>query len=304
MSDEKAVQKVNPVTALTQAISAAKDMKDLLSISAVRNRYIQNYKLGTGRADGDARYERDVFAFQEKVSGNEALMACDPFSIFAAFVKVGTYGVHPDKIYLQPQGVKQKDNTYKQIMKVSLDPFGKKELLERMPTIKRVNDPQLVFVGEEFEVDAIAKRVTKHKVKFPLPNPSEETVMAVWINVEFADRERDYWLSLEELKKRRAASKMQGGGALWGIHYGEAAKKSIINYLYKAEYKAPETQMIFPQYENAVEVNDEETTDANVVHQETLPTVAPDFNPNVNEQTGEEYQKEDKPKKPVKPDFM
>lgn len=288
---EQQVQKVNPVQALEQSIAKAKDVKQLLSISAIRDRYIKNYSMATGQKDGEARYERDVFAFMEKVNTNPDLMSCDPFSIFAAFVKVGSYGVDPDKLYLQPQPVKQKDGSYKQMMKVSVDPFGKKELIERMKTITKVNDPVLVFNQDEFEVDPRGKRVVVHKQKFPLPNPSEDTVKAVYVTVEWASgKEQDFWLTLEELKKRRAASKMSGGGILWGTHYGEAAKKSVINYLWKAEYKKPESVLLFPQYEAPITAEDEEPAQEAQVVQDTPATPVEEFRPDVNEETGQIYE--------------
>ena len=295
MTDQKQeLQKVNPIKALEKSIAEAKNVKDLLSIPAIHNRYVKNYEMGTGRHDGEARYERDLFSYIEKVNNNAELLECDPFSHFAAFVKIGTYGVSPDKIYLQPQGVKQKDGSYKKVVKVSTDPFAKKELLERMPTILRVGDPMLVFNADTFKVDPKNKKVLKHEQEFPQPKASEETIKAVYLTVDWAGGySTEYWLSLEELKTRRSKSKMNGGGALWQEHFGEAAKKSVINYLFKAEYKAPETQMLFPQYEQAV-VADEEPTDADVI-----PEVVSDssdvpedkFDGNVNEQTGEVYEK-------------
>lgn len=305
-TENKQVQRVNPVKALETAIQSARSTNEVLLIPAVKDRYIKNYEMATGNPDGAAKYERDKFAFIEKVNANPELMNCDPLSIMASFMKLATYGVHPDKIYLQPQGAKQKDNTYKQFMKVSLDPFGKKEVLERMSTIKRVEDPQLVFNEDEFEVDPRAKRVTVHKSKFPLPKPSEATVKAVYVTVVFADdRERDYWLSLEELKIRRSKSKMNGGGELWGTHYGEAAKKSVINYLYKSEYKAPETNKLFPKYEDAVEIDHEEETTQTVETIPATPVTGDGFMPNVNEQTGEVYEPAQVVKKKEEPsDFM
>lgn len=288
------VTKTNPVKALELQIQAAKNVKDLLAIDVIKDRHMKNYMAVTGAsvAAAASKYERDVFSFMEKVNANPELMQCDPFSVFAAFVKVGSYGIAPEKIYLRPQGVKQKDGSYKQMMKVDPDPFGKKEMLEKMSTIKRVNDPVLVFTKDTFSYSPKTKQVTKHEVAFPLPKPSEETVMAVYVTVDWADgRSQDYLLTLEELKTRRAKSQMKEGGQLWQQHYGEAAKKSVINYLFKVEYKQPDAVVLYKQYEAPEE---EETKTIEV--QESDPTViaqtesVEEFRPDVNETTGEVYE--------------
>lgn len=297
MPDQTSIAKTNPIKALEQQISAAKNVKDLLAIDAIKNRYIQNYQAVTTRTDGASKYERDVFAFMEKVNANPELLQCDPFSIFAAFVKVGSYGVSPEKLYLRPQGVKQKDGSYKQMMKVDPDPFAKKEMLERMTTIKRVNDPVLVFNKDKFSYNPKQKVVTNHEISFPVPKPSEETIMAVYVTVDWADgRSQDYMLTLEELKTRRAKSQMKEGGQLWQQHYGEAAKKSVINYLFKVEYKQPDTVILYKQYEAPEE--EEKTIDLPAQEEVAAdPTLVAqgetaEFRADVNEQTGEVYEPE------------
>jgi recombinational DNA repair protein RecT len=299
MSNQSQIQKVNPVKALEQQISAARNVKDLLAIDAIKDRHMNNYMAVTGAEVKAAisKYERDVFSFMEKVNSNPELMQCDPMSIFAAFVKVGSYGISAEKIYLRPQGVKQKDGSWKQMMKVDPDPFGKKEMLERMSTIKRVNDPVLVFNKDVFMYSPKTKQVTKHEMSFPVPKPGEDTVMAVYVTVDWADgRSQDYMLSLEELKTRRAKSQMKEGGPLWQTHYAEAAKKSVINYLFKVEYKQPDAVVLYKQYEapdeeeqKTIDLPDQQVDQTVIAQPES--TEEP-FNPAVNEQTGEEYQQE------------
>lgn len=293
------VAKINPIKALEQQISAAKNVKDLLAINAIRDRHMNNYIAVTGADVRSAisKYERDVFSFMEKVNANPELMQCDPMSIFAAFVKVGSYGISAEKLYLRPQGVKQKDGSWKQMMKVDPDPFGKKEMLERMSTIKRVNDPVLVFNKDVFMYSPKTKQVTKHEMSFPVPKPGEDTVMAVYVTVDWADgKSQDYMLTLEELKTRRAKSQMKEGGQLWQQHYGEAAKKSVINYLFKVEYKQPDTVVLYKQYEapdeeeKTIDIPEQQADQTLIAQTESVATE--EFNPALNEQTGEVYQQE------------
>lgn len=250
MAEQNQQTQISPLKDLENKISAAKNMKDLLAIDVIRSRYVKNYMASTKLKDGEERYERDMQAFMEKANANPDLLQCDPFSIFAAFIKMGSYAVTADKIYLQSQGVKQKDGSYKKMMKVDLTPFGKTELLERMPAIKHINSPMLVFKGDDFKYDPIKQLVVKHDQQWPTPNPSESTVIGVYCRIEYKDgRIVDVTRSLEELKKHRAASRMTDGGELWKTHYGEAAKKSVINHIFKTKYKQPDTAVLFSQYE-------------------------------------------------------
>lgn len=295
------VSKVNPIKALDQAIAAAKNAKELLSIDQVSKRFIANYQAATGRKDGLERYEQEKFAFMEIVNNNPDIMQCDPFSIFAGFVKAGSFGLsftEPHKLYAIAKSVKQKDNTFKKVLSVESSAHGKKELLERMPNVKRILPAQVVFSKDVFKYSPLKKQVTVHEQDFPLPNPSEQTVIAAYARIEYHNGDvEDVVLSVEELKKARAASKMQDGGKLWTTHYGEAAKKSVYNRMFKEKYRKPDTAVLYPQFEPREEVIEAEHAEVEEADQtfiaqtasvEAETVVTTEAGSQVVEETGEE----------------
>lgn len=278
---------LNPLKAMEQQIATAKNVKDLLKIDVVSNRYIANYEAGTGRKDGKERFEREAFAFMELANNKPDIMECDPISIFAGFIKAGVTGLSfgSSKLSVYPRGVKQKDGSYKKHLVVEPDAHGKKEMLERMPNIKKIDEGVVVFKGDEFEYSPVIKQVTKHVQKWPVPKAGEDTVIAAYVSIHFEDNHReDIVLSLEELKIARSKSKMEGGGELWKTHFAEACKKTCYNRAYKVLYKMPDTAVIFKQYDQ------EETTDT--TYQEVS---AP-----AEEVVAEELVSEEKPKKKKK----
>jgi recombinational DNA repair protein RecT len=249
MAESKEVSKqVNPLKALDSQIKSATSVKELLKIDIVSNRYISNYEAGTGRKDGKEKYEREAFAFMELANTNAEIMKCDPVSIFAGFIKAGLTGLSfsSNRLSVYPRGGK---------LVVEPDAHGKREMLERMTTIRKIDEGTVVFNNDQFSFDPKNKKVVKHEQEFPLPKASEETVKAVYATVHFTDKHtEDYVMSLEELKIARSKSKMQEGGMLWKQHYGEACKKSVYNRIFKVLYQVPDTATIYKQFEVAEDV--------------------------------------------------
>jgi len=75
-------------------------------------------------------------------------------------------------------------------------------------------------------------------------------VKAAYCVVHFADKHtEDIAMSLAELEIARSKSQQNDGGMLWKQHYAEACKKSTYNRAFKILYQAPDTAVIFKQYE-------------------------------------------------------
>lgn len=252
---EKQTQALNPLKRLEQDLAAAKNVKDMVQIPFVRDRFIKNYEAVSQRKDGEARYEKEVFAFTEIAYKIPDISQCDPFSVFAAFVKAGTTGLSfsdGNKLYPIVRSMKQKDGTFKKILTVDIGAHGKREMIDKMPNIDRMDEAVVVFNEDDFEYSPLDKKVTKHTQKWgkSTPKPGEDTVKAVYVSVHFkGGRREEVVMNIHELKAARSKSKMNEGGALWIEHYGEAAKKSVYNRAFKVHYKYPDTAMVFSQFE-------------------------------------------------------
>lgn len=253
---KQAVQKVNknPLKQLEMTIAEAKNVKDLLQISVVSNRYIKNFEAATGRSDGAETFEREAFAFIELANNKPDIMKADKMSIFAGFVKAASTGLSfsSGKLSVYVRGGK---------LVVDPDAHGKKEMLERMPDIKKVDEGILVYAGDEFRFDSVAKRVTKHEQVWPRPKASEENIAGAYCTVHFTDGHReDVLVDIEEIKIARSKAPTQN---VWNQHFGEMCKKTTYNRAKKVLYKQPNTVVLFGAWEG------KETED--VTHQEVRP---------------------------------
>ncbi len=282
-----AVAAVNPLTKMEAAIAAAKNVKDLLKINVVANRYVSNFMAATGADEQSAKtqFEREAFAFIELANKKDGIMQCDPMSIFAGFIKAGMTGLSFDsnKLSVYPKGVKQKDGSYIQHLVVEPDAHGKKEMMERMPEIKKIDEGIVVFNDDVFTYSPKIKLVTKHEQTFPKPKASKDTVKAAYCTIHFADgHDEDVVMSINEIEIARSKSQ-QPNGMMWSGSYEEACKKTTYNRAYKVNYKRPTKAFVYQQFEQPETV---ETTaqvmDAPV--EDLPPVVVPD---NIDRETGE-----------------
>lgn len=272
---------LNPLKKLEAEIASAKDVKGLLKIGVLSDRYIANFEAGTGRKDGKEMYEREAFAFIELANKNPAIFECDPFSVFAGFIKAGMTGLSfgSGKLSAIPKMMNGK-----KILTVEPDAHGKREMLERMPTIKKIDEGVVIFNKDAFVFDAKNKKVVKHEQAWPRPEASEANVVGAYCTVHFTDgHSEDVVVDLNELKKARAKStnvswvdgaKVKDGGQLWVQHYGEACKKTTYNRAFKVYYKQPSTAVIFKQFESKEE-DEQVTTDVahtTVSEEDVFPT--------------------------------
>lgn len=283
--EKKELVKQNPIKALEQAVAAAKSVKDLLKIDVVSERYIANYQAFSGRSDGRERFERDSFAFMEIANNKPEILECDPFSIFAGFIKTAAYGIpiQSKKWSIYPRNVKIKDGWKKNLV-VDLDAHGKKEALEKMDSIKRIDDGVVIFKTDEFRYDPKNKKVIKHElVDFPSPKASKENIKGAYCTVHFTDgRSEDVLLTVAEIETARAKSPAPDGPA-WGQSYGEMCKKSTYNRAFKIYYRTPDTAVLYRQFD----VDAAPTQD--IPHEDVeLPTPEPEVPENVDTETGEE----------------
>ena len=298
----------NPLKVMEQQIATAKSVKDLLKIDVLVNRYISSYEAATGRKDGVERFERESFAFMDIINSGKDLEQCDRISQFAGFLKGAMTGLSfsSGKLSVYYRSVKVGDD-WKKYLVVEPDAHGKKEILGRMPTIKKVDEGVVVFTTDEFGYDPISKMVKIHTQKFPLPKASKDTVMAAYCSVHFTDGHReDVVITIDEIEAARAHStnvsyhgqeKVKDGGQLWTQHYGEACKKTTYNRTYKVLNVEPDTPVMFKRFEIKEEVQD-------IPHKEVVERGAGDDYPVIDQSPAEEPVKKPKKKETNEESFV
>jgi phage RecT family recombinase len=272
-------QPANPIQSLEATFKAVKNVKDLLKIPVVYQRYVANYEAFSGLKDGKERFEREAFAFMEIANSKPEIMKADPFSIFAGFIKPAAYGIpiQSKKWSIYVRGGK---------LVVELDAHGKREALENMPSIEKIETSVVVYKDDKFSYNPKLKQVTLHEQSWPTPAASKETVKAVYCVVHFKDgTTKDIAMSIAEIETARSHSP-QPNGSTWTKNYAEMAKKTVYNRAFKELYKLPRTAVIYEQFE-APETKDVEHAEVSDVS--TPEESRAEYTPteNVDTETGE-----------------
>ncbi len=299
------IVKKNPLKVFEEQIALAKGVKDILKTTLVKDRYVANFQGISGRADGAQVFEQESFAFIDLANNKPEIMACDAFSIVAGFLKASTYPLSfsGNDLAVYPRNIKQKDGSFKSVLIVEPMAHGKRRLIENMKGVKEVPEAIIVFHNDAFEADVLNEKVILHKQTWPRPEATEATVVGVYVRIKHDDGTfRDIIMDQHEIKKARLKSKMANGGELWTTHYGEAVKKTVYNRAFKVVYKKPKSDAMFQQFEGPEEESDLPFEPANVVEEQKQGEQQSDFNPNVNESTGEVYEKTEEVKTSPKKD--
>ena len=235
MVEEKKSQ--NQVVRLDQTIAEAKNLKDLFTSPDIVQYAIAGYKATTGRDDGAERYNQERIAYLEIIHQKPELRTAPNFCHFKVMNKVMHSGLslRDNKLYLQ--AVKKGDEVVD--IKVDSSPAGKRELMERMPNVKKFPEAQLVMKGDVFVVDKLNNKILRHEgtdkseTKITLEN-----ILYSYQRIIYKDgTSDDVIVPQDDLFKAKSKSKIKGDAGVWGDFPGEAAKKTATNRAYNRFHK-------------------------------------------------------------------
>lgn len=252
----------------------APNIKAMMQLDVVQERFIANYQGTTQKKDGKARFQLTVFEYLEIINEKPELQQAERFSHFAAIVKIGRMGLPLSKLYVIPG----KNKT----VKVQSTPAGKREMLENMDTIRQVPEPQLVLKGDFFVFDKLTGVILKHET-------TEKSVVMKTLDDIVASYQRVIWkdgtindvvLFHNDLLKAKSKSPAQSEASFWSQWPGEAAKKVATNRAHRLYHKYPDGEVEFGDTQKD---DDEDDDTQDVGHQE----VALSPTESVNTETGE-----------------
>jgi hypothetical protein len=298
MADEK--ESKNPLTRFDKSLAEAKNVKDLFGIPDVRERYIKNFEAVTRRKDGANRMEQERFAYMELLNEKPDLKLAPNWAHFSALLKSATTGLsfRDGKLYVQPR----KDREGNIIgLKVDPSPAGRREMMEMMPTVKKVPQAQVVMKGDIFVYDKLNEKILEHKsTEKTAVEDKLDNIVAAYQRIIWQDGTvSDVVVYHHDLVRAKAKSKVknpdQDGVWQWN---SEACKKVSTNRAFRLYHKYPDGVVLFDRDEEVTEDVEYEVQNVEVASE-------PEFNPSVNEETGEEYSQPEKPettkKKKTKP---
>jgi recombinational DNA repair protein RecT len=219
---------------IEEALVNAPSIKALTQLPFVQERFVANYQAVTGRKDGEARFQAEVFTYLEIMEEKPDLKKADRFSHFAAMVKIGTMGLslRDSKIYVMPGP----NNT----IKVQSSPAGKREMMEMMEEIKQLPEPQVVVKGDIFVHDKLNNLIIKHESTEKSAPATLDNIFCSYQRVIWKDGTiRDVVVDKAALLKAKSKSKAQSEAGFWGQWPDEASKKVATNRAYRLYHKYP-----------------------------------------------------------------
>lgn len=251
---------------IDQELVKAPSVKAALQLDFVRDAFVRNYEASTGHKDGNNRFASELFHYLDLVNENDDLKDADRFSHMAAIVKAGQTGLSfavEGHLYPIPYGKGEK-----KVVKVQIGAHGKRELLRRMPTVKIINESQLVLKGDTFKHDKLNNKIVEHITSEKQPPVTLDVVVASYCRLEFVDGSvKDVVVYHEDLVKAKATSKdNQRENAMWNKWVGQACKKVPYQRAYKLYYRQPQIEVTGVVGFTPDEEDEEETVD--VGHQE------------------------------------
>jgi recombinational DNA repair protein RecT len=265
------------IQTLDQKVASAKSVTEVFGMPDVKERFIRNYEACTGKKDGENRLEQERFAYLQILQDKPELQKVDKINHFMALVYAGTTGLsfRDNKLYVIPTGGGK--------LKVQTSPAGKREMLEMMPTIKRVPEAVLVMKNDEFKVDKLNGIVRVHEsTKTSATEIKLENIVAAYQRIYFKDGTIvDTILHYDEFIKAKNKSKMSSGGP-WVDWPGEMCKKTTLNRAFRLYHKYPDNVVLFGNVE-ADETEDATYTNA----EEEIQQVTTAEGENVDTDTGE-----------------
>lgn len=298
MADENKESK-NPLSKFDAQLQAAKTPKELFSMPDVKERYIKNFAAVTGRKDGENRLEQERFAYMEILNNKPELKAAPIWAHFSALLKSATTGLsfRDNKLYVQP--IKNRDGEMVGL-KVDPSPAGRREMLEMMPTVKKAPQAQVVMKGDIFIYDKLNEKILKHEsTDKSVTEDKLENIVASYQRIIWNDGSvSDVVVPQADLFRARAKSKVKNPetDGVW-LFVSEASKKTATNRAFRLYHKYPDGVVIYANEDLNDGSGDPEDTDfTNVPDIEVITGEEQkhdDFNPAVNEQTGEVYPTED-----------
>lgn len=228
---------------LDEQLAQASSLKGMFQLEVVRERGVVNFLSSTGLKDTEenrgmalTKFENNMFAYLEVMAEKPDLSQLDRFQHLKSIAKIMRMNIAFDKLYIMPG----KNKT----IKVDTNPAGKRELMERMPEVKRMPDATVVCKGDTFEYDELEKRVLKHVKTEKSPEPDKITLDVIlysYQRIYWADgRIEDVLVNKTKLLKARAKSPAQSDQSFWAQFPEDACKKVSTNRSYNLYHKWPD----------------------------------------------------------------
>jgi hypothetical protein len=253
-------QNQNQVATFDKQLAMAKSVKDLFELPDVKTRAIKGYMATTGNKDGEHRFQQERGAYLEICQQKPDLKSAPMWLHFKVINKVMNNGwsLRDNRLYLQV--VKSGDK----VVDIKLDPSPavRREMMERMDTIKEVPEAQVVVKGDIFIEDKLNHKILKHEATEKSLQPDKlENILYAYQRIIYKDNSvKDVVVPHYDLVIAKSKSKIKGDDAGVWQWVAEACKKVATNRAYRLYHKYTGKAVILDEDEddNTVESDHEE----------------------------------------------
>lgn len=235
----------NPLTLTVTALQSPKDLKGMFELEAFKANYAKNYNITSGSSRGELIFERERVLFMKALAANAELEACERFSIYAAFIELAASGstLAEGCAYIIP---------YKGKANFQMGYKGRLEIMNTIPGIDLVPEPQVVYTGDDFDFELGEEpKIIRHKPK--KERAPEAVIEFVYLVVThngknrltILDREKvlsvrdrysipfKYWKSKGgEMTGDKVTKKTDAKEPLWCTDPARCFKKTCVNQAY------------------------------------------------------------------------
>lgn len=181
---------------------------DIVTLPAVKEKFIQIYDALWGEGSGAAIYERESIYFNKIVGDNVNLKTkVTKFSIFSSFIDLAVCGLSLEpgvraQCYLQPRKIETgttpdgSRKTYEGRCVLTISGYGELYMRERAGQIRHADNPVLVYEEDSFQ---FSERNGQKSVDYTCRIPhTTRHIVAGFIKITRADGSIDYSVMYEE----------------------------------------------------------------------------------------------------------
>lgn len=249
MSNEVTTQK--PQMQIMKVLQETKPAQ-IAELEFVKEKFIQNYNMCNPGNLGEMMYHRQLVHFKQQITGSDQLKAADPFSLYACFVTaaVNGYSLDPqdNEVYLIP--LKGKAYLWRQA-------GAHVKRLTRTNQIKYVDQPQLVYEGDDF---GVKNGVPDHTERF-----KSETIIAAYVRFVLPDGKDRYFIYRKSDWEAWKKKSQQASGDNWTGNNGQPGaaflRTKVVLHACKEKCWATGLNNVQADNFNSIEIDDE--TDPN-----------------------------------------
>lgn len=220
------------VTDVLAVLDTANSPMAIIELPEVRENSLTQYAaLNPKGMDPAGYYELNRLAFADMLAGDKRLAKCPRMSIYNAWMELQISGLKlaDGECYIIAEKKKSSDDNPRAKFRVSAK--GKVQLMNRLPSINFVHEPQLIREGDQYQITNDPTLSISHT---PSKDPiADRKVLHAYIVLDTIHGYKTFIMSYDEIIAARDFSTGYKFGdkkrSPWTTHFDRMAVKTMVN---------------------------------------------------------------------------